>query len=77
MITAFRNSEIISTKLGKKTPFYEKLTRSQAVLTACDSISGALALRDDAISNESSVANIIRRLVWPLQVLDLLVNNNE
>ena len=53
MITAFKNSEIISTWFGKKMPFHSKITKSQAVLIATDSISGALALRDD-INNEKN-----------------------
>ena len=78
MVTAFQTSEIPTQDAEKAKIYYSQTTTSQAILTACDAISNAIETwKADAIEAKSSENEIVRKLIWPLQILEMLVRNNE
>ena len=57
--------------------YYQQTTSSLAILTVCDSIKSALEERSKDLMPIKDEEDLMDKIWWPLQVLDLLVCNNE
>ena len=57
--------------------YHQQTTSSLAILTVCDSIKSALEERSEDSLPIKDEENLMDKIWWPLQVLDLLVCNNE
>lgn len=85
MLQTFRETEVPLRDMETRRKYKHQLHDSSAIITVCQVLRDTLNMKDSAAQDVQAMLNggedmhsyVIRRLRWPIQILELLICNQE